>query len=74
MTIGAPREARRRQLASTAFVTGTSGGCRRVSVRVSPSDAPPALDADLRAPADWVAAAAPADLPVDEVSAQQQQQ
>ena len=44
-----------------------------VSVRVAPSDAPPPPDADLRGPADWVAAA-PRDLPLDEVHAQQQQQ
>jgi transglutaminase-like putative cysteine protease len=45
-----------------------------VSVRVAPSDAPPPPDADLRATPDWVAAAARVDPPLDEVSAQQQQQ
>jgi transglutaminase-like putative cysteine protease len=45
-----------------------------VSVRVSPSDAPPPPDADLRAEPDWTTASAPADLPLDDVHAQQQQQ
>jgi len=45
-----------------------------VSVRVAPSDAPPPPDADLRAPVDWIAAAAPVELALDDVSAQQQQQ
>ena len=45
-----------------------------VSVRVSPSDAPPPPDADLRAEPDWTTASTPADLPLDEVHAQQQQQ
>ena len=46
-----------------------------VSVRVAPSDAPPPPDADLRGPVDWVAASsAPAETPLDEVHAQQQQQ
>jgi hypothetical protein len=51
---------------------GAAANDLAVSARVSPSDAPPAPDGDSRAPADWVAAAAPADLPLDEVSAQQQ--
>ncbi len=45
-----------------------------VSVRVAPSDAPPPPDAGLRATPDWISVAAPVDSPLDEVSAQQQQQ
>jgi len=45
-----------------------------VSVRVSPSDAPPPPDADLRATPDWIAAAAPAESGLDDITAQQQQQ
>lgn len=44
-----------------------------VSVRVAPADAP-SPEADFRAPLDWTAVTAPADLPLEEVSAQQQQQ
>jgi hypothetical protein len=43
-------------------------------VRVAPSDAPPPPDADLRATPDWVAATARVESPLDDVSAQQQQQ
>jgi transglutaminase-like putative cysteine protease len=45
-----------------------------VSVRVSPSDAPPPPDADLRAEPDWSTSSAPAEPTLEEVHAQQQQQ
>jgi len=44
-----------------------------VSVRVAPADAP-SPEADLRATLDWTAVAAPPELALDDVSAQQQQQ
>ncbi len=45
-----------------------------VSVRVSPSDAPPPPDADLRTEPDWSSTSAPAEPTLEEVHAQQQQQ
>ncbi len=44
-----------------------------VSVRVAPADAP-SPEADLRTTLDWTAVAAPPELALDDVSAQQQQQ
>jgi len=52
---------------------GNAGSELAVSVRVAPADAP-SPEADLRATLDWTAVAAPAELVLDDVAAQQQQQ
>lgn len=52
---------------------GNSASELAVSVRVAPADAP-SPEADLRATLDWTAVAAPPELALDDVSAQQQQQ
>jgi transglutaminase-like putative cysteine protease len=44
-----------------------------VSVRVSPSDAPPPPETDLRTEPDWSSVSAPPDPTLEEVQAQQQQ-
>jgi transglutaminase-like putative cysteine protease len=45
-----------------------------VSVRVAPSDAPPAPETELRSSGDWVVAESPAEQPLEDIHAQQQQQ
>ena len=45
-----------------------------VSVRVAPSEAPPPPETELRSSGDWVVPEAPADLPMEDIQAQQQQQ
>jgi transglutaminase-like putative cysteine protease len=45
-----------------------------VSVRVAPSEAPPPPETELRSSGEWVVAESPAELPIEDIHAQQQQQ